>query len=132
MKFFMKFHEVSMQPPSGTSLVAQMVKCCLQCGRPRFSPWVGKISWRRKWQPTPVFLPGKTHGRRSLVGCSPWGRKESDTTERLHFTSLQFQQFIFHLAVCSLVDGWDPKETHKNRFNDYRIMTTLIKSNHQY
>ena len=37
------------------------------------------------WQPTPVLLPGKSHGRRSLVGCSPWGRKESDTTERLHF-----------------------------------------------
>ena len=41
--------------------------------------------WRRKWQPTPVLLPGKSHGGRSLVGYSPWGRKESDTTERLHF-----------------------------------------------
>ena len=40
---------------------------------------------RRQWQPTPVLLPGKSHGRRSLVGCSPWGSKESDTTERLHF-----------------------------------------------
>ena len=40
---------------------------------------------RRHWQPTPVLLPGKSHGRRSLVGCSPWGRQESDTTERLHF-----------------------------------------------
>ena len=41
--------------------------------------------WRRQWQPTPVFLPGKSHERRSLVGCSPWGCWESDTTERLHF-----------------------------------------------
>ena len=42
--------------------------------------------WRRQWQPTPVLLPGKSHGWRSLVvGCSPWGRKESDMTERLHF-----------------------------------------------
>ena len=41
--------------------------------------------WRRKWQPTPVPLPGESHGGRSLVGYSPWGRKESDTTERLHF-----------------------------------------------
>ena len=41
--------------------------------------------WRRRWHPTPVLLPGKSHGRRSLVGCSPWGREESDTTERLHF-----------------------------------------------
>ena len=42
-------------------------------------------AWRRQWQPTPVLLPGKSHGQRSLVGCSPWGREESDTTERLHF-----------------------------------------------
>ena len=41
--------------------------------------------WRRQWQPTPVLLPGKSHGRRSLVGCSPWGRKESDATEQFHF-----------------------------------------------
>ena len=42
-------------------------------------------SWRRRWHPTPVLLPGKSHGRRSLVGYSPWGCLESDTTERLHF-----------------------------------------------
>ena len=41
--------------------------------------------WRRQWQPTPVLLPGKSHGWRSLVGCSPWGCEELDTTERLHF-----------------------------------------------
>ena len=46
------------------------------------------IYWRRKWQPTPVLLPRKFHGWRSLVGYSPWGRKESDTTEELYFTSL--------------------------------------------
>ena len=46
---------------------------CLQCGRPGFDPWVGKIHWRRKWQSTPVLLPGKSHGQRSLVGYSPWG-----------------------------------------------------------
>ena len=40
---------------------------------------------RRQWHPTPVLLPGKSHGWRSLVGCSPWGHEESDTTERLHF-----------------------------------------------
>jgi len=42
-------------------------------------------SWRRKWQPTPVLLPGESHGGRSLVADSPWGRKKSDTIERLHF-----------------------------------------------
>ena len=59
----------------------------LQCGRPGFDPWVGKIPWRRKWQPTPVLLPGKFLGRRSLVGYSPWGHRELDTTEQLHFTA---------------------------------------------
>ena len=49
-----------------------------------FDLWFGKIYWSREWQPTPVFLPGKSHRRRSLVGYSPWGHKESDTTERLH------------------------------------------------
>ena len=43
------------------------------------------MHWRRKWQPTPVLLPGKSHGWRRLVGCSPWGHKESDTTKLLHF-----------------------------------------------
>ena len=46
---------------------------------------LANVSWRRQWHPTPVLLPGNTHGRRSLVGCSPWGRTESDTTERLPF-----------------------------------------------
>ena len=51
---------------------------------PGFSPWVGKISWRKKWQLlTPVFLPRELHGQRSLVGYSPLGHKESDTTEQL-------------------------------------------------
>ena len=54
---------------------------CLQCGRLGFDPWVRKIPWRREWQPTPILLPGKFHGQRSLVGYSPWGRKELDTTE---------------------------------------------------
>ena len=54
-------------------------RVCLQCQRPRFDPWVGRTRWRRKWQSTPVFLPGEFHGQRSLVGCSPLGHKESDT-----------------------------------------------------
>ena len=70
---------------------------CRRCTRSRFDPWVGKIPWRRAWQPTPGFLPGESPGQgiaqRSLVGCSPWGCKESDTTEQLapsHF-SLRFR-----------------------------------------
>ena len=49
----------------------------------RFDPWARKIPWRRKWQPTPVFLPGESHGWRSLEGYSPWDCKESDMTERI-------------------------------------------------
>ena len=49
--------------------------------RPRFNLRVGKIPWRRKWQPTPVFLLGEFHGQRSLAGYSPWGHKESDSTK---------------------------------------------------
>ena len=48
---------------------------CKRCKRHWFDPWVGKISWRRAWQPTSVFLPGQFHGQRSLGGCSPWGCK---------------------------------------------------------
>ena len=59
------------------SLVAQLVKN-LQCRRPGFNPWVGKIPWRRERLPTPVFWPGEFHGL-----CCPWGRKESDRTEWL-------------------------------------------------
>ena len=64
---------------SGKELACQFRRC-KRCG---FDPWVGKIPWSRKWQPTPVFLPGKFHGQRRLVGYSPWGCKESDTTEWL-------------------------------------------------
>ena len=58
-----------------------MVKKCLQCGRPGFDPRVGKIPWRRAWQPTPIFLPEKSYGQRILVGSSPRGYKESDMTK---------------------------------------------------
>ena len=67
-------------------LMAQWAKNHLQCWRYRsrgFSLWAGKIPWRRKWQPTPVFLTGESHGQGRLVGYTPKDRKESDTTERL-------------------------------------------------
>ena len=55
---------------------------CLQCGRPGFDPWVGKIPWRRKWQPTPVLLPGESHGRRSLGGSTGLQRVDFTFTFR--------------------------------------------------
>ena len=71
-----------------TLLVAQRLKHLPGMWETQVDPWLGKIPWRRKWQPTPVLLPGESHGGKSLVGYSPRGRKESDTTELLHFTSL--------------------------------------------
>ena len=63
-------------------------------GDPGSIPWFGKISWRRKWQPSPVFLSGKSCGWRSLVGYRLWCCKESDTTERLHSHFGQFQYYF--------------------------------------
>ena len=64
-------------------MVSQVAQCqCRRCKNCRFNPWVRKISWRRKWQPIPVPLPGEANGWRSLAGYHPRGRKESDTTER--------------------------------------------------
>ena len=82
-----------------TPLVAQMVKRLpTMWERPGFNSWVRKILWRRKWHRTPVLLPGKSHGRRSMIGYSPRGHKESDTTERLYFTSLYRLQ-VAHPAI---------------------------------
>ena len=65
----------------GASLIAQVVKNLPACRRLEFNPWVKKIPWRRQWLPTPVFLLGVVHEQRGLVGYSPWGRKESDTSD---------------------------------------------------
>ena len=69
-------------------LQQKMLGICLQRRRSRFDSWVGKIPWRRKCQPTPVSLPGKSHGQRSLVGCNPWSHKGSGTIEQLTLTYL--------------------------------------------
>ena len=58
--------------------------CFILYSKAKFASY-SRCFWRRQWHPTPVLLPGKSHGRRSLVGCSPWGFEELDTTERLHF-----------------------------------------------
>ena len=59
-----------------------------------------RVCWRRWWHPTPVLLPGKPHGWRSLVGCSPWGRYESDMTARLHFNALE-KEMATHSSVLA-------------------------------
>ena len=69
-----------------TSLVAQIVNSLPAMQVTQVYPWVGKIPWRREWQPTPVFLPREFHGQRTLAGNSPQAHKESDTTEQLTHT----------------------------------------------
>ena len=69
---------------NGFSSVSVVKNLPANIGDKGFDLWFGKIPWSRKWQPTPVFLPGKFHGQRSLLGYSLWGHKESDTTEHTH------------------------------------------------
>ena len=69
-----------------------------QCRIHEFHPWVWKIPWRRKWQPTTVFLPGKSPGQRSLAGYSSWGPKESDTTEQLTFIHMESPALLQEFA----------------------------------
>ena len=70
-----------MQRPGGTTGKESACQCR------RFDPWVRKIPWRRAWQPTPEFLPGKSHGRRSPAGYSPWGHRvgqDSNDLAQMH------------------------------------------------
>ena len=73
--FFFFFFQMWLPSIIGLPWWLRRWSVCLKCGRPKFNPRVGKIPWRRKWQPTPVLLPGKAHGWRSLVGYSSWGRR---------------------------------------------------------
>ena len=102
-------HQYLFYRPNGKESFCQ----CRKCRRSGFSPWVGKILWRRSQQPTPVILPGKSHEQRSLVSYSPWGRKELDTTEHAHTLILQ-HQLVKPLKTCSF------KKTHKN-FVNYKL-----------
>ena len=79
-----------------------------------FNSWVGKIPWRRKWQPTPVFLPG-----RSLEGYSPWGHKELDTTEQLTHTHIQ------HYWVQTISRTRRPSRSHKTNPEVQRVPSFL-------
>ena len=76
---------------------------CKRCRRWGFHSRVRKIPWRRKWQSTPVFLPGKFHGQRSLKGYSPQVHKESDTTERARTHTLFCMHLFYMLIFCASV-----------------------------
>ncbi|KAI4548125.1 hypothetical protein MG293_000455 [Ovis ammon polii] len=89
LNFHTSFQRIHLLPsysfPDGCtySTIIQMVKNLPAMQQTRVDPWVGKISWRREWYPTPAFLPGEFYGQSSLVGYSPRNHKESATTERL-------------------------------------------------
>ena len=81
---------------------------CMRHKRYQFNLWVRKISWRRAWQPTPVFLPRESHGQRSLVGYSPWGCNELDMTEWLipmHTHTMGYYSAIKMKLILSYADG---------------------------
>ena len=87
-------------PPGAPRWCGEKESAC-QCRRHkrcRFDPWVGKMPWRRKWQPTRVFLPGESHGQRNLVGYRPWGRRDSGMTEHTAVSGR-------HLTKCDLRAG---------------------------
>ena len=80
---------------------------CRRCKRCEFDPWVWKIPWNRKWQPSPVLSPGKFRGQRSLVSYSPWGHRELDLTGRLN-TSRNTQRNIIKPQEMIWRREWQP------------------------
>ena len=98
----------------------------------------GNIPWRRKWQPTAVFLPGESHGQSSLVGYSTWGHKESDTTEVAeHIRRAGFLHFWTWIKLCSQVGGgssphWTQHSAASLVSNHYMPVTTRSCDNQKY
>ena len=88
---------------SWASLLAQIVKNPPAMRETWAQSWIGRIPWRRAWQPTPVLLPGESCGQKHLEGHSPWGHRELDTPERLSKQSICFRQ----TALAHLIDSTD-------------------------
>ena len=109
-------------------LVTQMVKNLPAMQEPGFNPWVRKIPWRRKWQPTPVFLLAKSHEQRSLAGYSSWGYKESDTTERLTHTQMleYFRTSVGLLTCLSSFKRWETFFFKKAMFHDLTCVCLFL------
>ena len=90
----------------------------LQCRRLKrhgFNPRIRKIPWRRKWQSTPVFLPGKFHGQRSLVGYSPWDCKELDTTEQLSMHAPRLDSSLASIDITGIPVCKSDKKTKRKK-----------------
>ena len=103
--------------------------------RPRCGPWVGKISWRREWLPTPVFWPVQFHGQKSLAGYSSWGHRDVDTTQRrtLSFSARVWslhppEQSVRTRGDCRNTRGADLPDSWKGRSNGCRIPPQAAQS----
>ena len=97
------------QCPMGFPGGASSKEPSCQCRRHKrhgFDPWVGKISWWRECLPSPVFLPGECHGQRSLVGYSPWGQKQLDTTEWLTFYRRERNLHVMNICPSPDCQNW--------------------------
>ena len=108
-----------------------------QCRRRKrhwFNPWVGKIPSRRKWQPTPVFLSREYRGQRSLVGYSPWGCKESDTTEQLTLHAmLSFLPYFITGSSATgnqkeIIMSWQPFIRNNDLWSKFPQLILLLPS----
>ena len=109
--------------------VVQMVKNLPAMQRPRFNPWVEKIPWRREQLPTPLFLPRESQGQRSLVGYSPWGCKESDTTERLTL-SISISLVPSQQGTTPISRQTEsPRETHPQLFPFWQESQSIVDHN---
>ena len=99
-----------------------------QCRRCGLNPWVRKIPWRRKWQPSSVFLPGKSHGQRSLAGYSSWGLQELDMTQQGNGNSLQYsclENPVDRAAYQATDHGVAKSQT---RLSDFTSLQELINN----
>ena len=83
--------------PGGTVAKKKSTCQCRRYQRLGFVPWVRKIPWRRRWQPSPVFLPGEFHGQKILAGYSPWGRKELNIAEHTHTHIYTYTYILFQI-----------------------------------
>ena len=100
---------------------SSVVKVHLQSRRPRFDPWVGKISWRKEWLPTPGFLPGKAHEQRSPVGYRAWGCK------KVGYDSVTMQQRDYHSSERSQIEK--TKTIHYHLYVEASSVQLLVMSN---
>ena len=104
---------------------AQWLRICLPVQETWVNPWVGKIPWRRKWQPTPVFLPGKSHGQRRLTGYSSWGckRVEHDLETKQQTQSEDYRKHPFPDTLPSHQQGSRKKEDHSSKTSNTGLLS---------